>query len=96
MALIRFIVNWYRSVINNYKCGRWGHEYCTIIEEYERHTLLKNYVTINRKNFRTQPYEVDEVRGKLRCHRCRKLVLGTIIVNCNDNGKRDNGIHNAW
>jgi len=82
MALIRFILNWWKHYNAVSNCKRNGHTNVVVVEEYERVTRAKNY-RIHRLDglVRTRPYNEISVHGKLKCRSCGQTYIGNVKVN---------------
>ena len=79
MPLITKLRKWFNSIINNFKCGLHGHTDISIIESYDNITITKNYRGNNLdKLVLVAPYDEVIIKGKLKCHRCGQIFLGSV------------------
>lgn len=76
MALVRFIRRWLDSVVNNFRCGLYGHSDVVVLERYEPLYFERNFKGSDLRNLRIVPTHREKVTTeKCHCRSCGETYL---------------------
>ena len=76
MALILFIRKWWSSVVNNFRCGLYGHTNVTVLERYDLKRRMKFSGEVDGKKFKKVRCDLLETyQAKCACRGCSEVFL---------------------
>ena len=80
VALVLFIRRWLDSVVNNFRCGLYGHTDIAILERYESHWREKISVEIHGKKFKRVRHDLlEKYQAKCACRSCGQVFLAYFL-----------------